>query len=369
MSYIVCAVSNVTSVALEPISTKQAYLKHTEDKKQETLVLEVTRVKDQDRQQELSRTRKIRYEDETSKEESTFQTDEQLTSFEKTKSVAVTDVTITSSHGRKDVLAQELKEELSELQSKTIKKTSRIPLTDKKQETVKIKPAEKPEQAAAAKTKVTAPQKPHEALLAKSGVQTATPKADLTAKTSSLVPQKKTPESKERPVTEQDKAKRLEKDEESVRSVKLAEKEADVKKSQSPKSEPVPVQKKPSATIPKTVSPKESIESVMLKKVPKKISSQEKKSEEDNGEKAKLALTKELSPRAAQYEDVAPTAQTVEEEPLQSVPSCEEEKFDASLEDGAIETPGGVGDKRGERGTKASLMIFLNLLVVFHQTS
>lgn len=152
------------------------------------------------------------------------------------------------------------------------------------------------------------------------------------------------------------------------------EKEVEVMSTLSPKTEPIPLQKKSSAMASNRVLPKDLIETVTLKKVP--ISSQPKASQEPP-EKEKIALIKELSPGAVKLQKI-PTQQEElvfegvefedekkedEEEETwgwELVPSenYEGEEFDITLVDGAIETTGGTGDKIGERETKTSPLVF-----------
>lgn len=143
----------------------------------------------------------------------------------------------------------------------------------------------------------------------------------------------------------------------------VAKKEAEPKKSPSPKTESILMERKPSVKEPKKLSPKDSVESITLKKVPKKISPQDDTSLKP--EKTKLPLLKELSPGAVELERI-PTQQEEEvfEEEDENEEDEEEEAWgwelaphesygsEDSLEDGAVETPGGVGDKRGEREAK-----------------
>lgn len=130
--------------------------------------------------------------------------------------------------------------------------------------------------------------------------------------------------------------------------------EAEMKKTLSPKAEPIPLQRKSSATVPK-------------KDITKDLSSQQKKASHEQTEIEKMPLIKELSPGAVQLEKI-PTQQ--EEEVFEEefgeekeeeetwgwevVPSeCyEAEEFDTTLEDGAIEAAGGSDDKIGEREPK-----------------
>ncbi len=126
------------------------------------------------------------------------------------------------------------------------------------------------------------------------------------------------------------------------------------------------VEKKPSAEkvkrIPKTVSPKDSVESVILKKVPTKPSSGEASAPEKPG-KGRVPLVKEVSPGAVQMKKVPtqPEEEVLEEEAEEMEGEEEEEAWGWELVppedwegegvDGALETPGIPGGKRGE--TKA----------------
>lgn len=124
------------------------------------------------------------------------------------------------------------------------------------------------------------------------------------------------------------------------------------------------VEKKPSAEkvkrIPKTVSPK--VEAVTLKKVPTKLSPGEA-SEPEKPSKGRVPLVKEVSPGAVQMKKV-PTQpeEEVFEEEAQEMEGEEEEEawgwevvptedWEGEGVDGALETPGIPGGKRGE--TKA----------------
>ena len=127
--------------------------------------------------------------------------------------------------------------------------------------------------------------------------------------------------------------------------------------------ESVPVERKPSGDIkrlPKKISPKDSIESVTLKKVPKTTSPPEKPpvpEEAIKTGKAKLPAMKVLSAEAVQlrkistqYEEEVEEIHTeVREEGEDSwgwelVP---DEDWEGEMEEGAVETPG-MGGKRGE---------------------
>lgn len=157
----------------------------------------------------------------------------------------------------------------------------------------------------------------------------------------------------------------------SLKPVELVKKGEAVKRTLSPKAEPIPLQRKSSAIVPKKVSPKDSIETVTLKKVP--IASDHEKASQEHPKKEKQPLMKELSPGAVQLQKI-PTQQ--EEEVLEEefkdeeqdeeeetwgwelLPSDGYEEFDTTLEDGAIETPGGTGDKIGEREYETSPLVF-----------
>lgn len=166
----------------------------------------------------------------------------------------------------------------------------------------------------------------------------------------------------------------MEEEKTSLKTVELFKKEAEMKRTLSPKVEAIPLQKKSSATVPKKVAPKDLLESVTLEKV--SISSQQKKASQEHPEKEKLPLMKELSPGVLQLQKI-PTQkeeEVFEEEfkdekeeeeeeetwgwELVPAENYEEEKFDTTLEDGAIETPGGTSDKIGERETKTSPLLF-----------
>lgn len=166
--------------------------------------------------------------------------------------------------------------------------------------------------------------------------------------------------------------KNMEEEKISLKPIELVKKGEEVKRTLSPKAEPIPLQRKSSLKVPIKGSPKDLIESVTQKKVP--ISSKPKKESHEHPEKEKLPLMKELSPGAVQLQKI-PTQQ--EEEVLgeefqdekeeeeeetwgwELVPSevYEAEEFDATLEDGAIETPGGTGDKIGEREYETSPLV------------
>ncbi|XP_067458813.1 uncharacterized protein [Thunnus thynnus] len=143
-------------------------------------------------------------------------------------------------------------------------------------------------------------------------------------------------------------------------------KKVELKKTPSPKSkelEKVPIEKKPSAeklkSVPKTVSPKDSIEAVSLKKVPKKPSPEEASEPEKPG-KGRVPLVKEVSPGTLQmkkvptqpeekvFEEEAGEMQGTEEEEAQDWELVPTEDWEGEGVDGALETPGMPGGKRGE---------------------
>lgn len=160
-------------------------------------------------------------------------------------------------------------------------------------------------------------------------------------------------------------------------------KKLELKKTPSPKAdkpkpkelEQVPIEKKPSAEkakrIPRTVSPKDSIETVKLKKVPQKPSPEEVQEPEKPG-KGRVPLVKEISPGAVQMKKV-PTQyeEEVTEEVAEEIEGEEEEEawgwelvpredWEGEGVDGALETPGMPGGKRGEtRADKRSQMMTL----------
>lgn len=132
-------------------------------------------------------------------------------------------------------------------------------------------------------------------------------------------------------------------------------------KDDKPKLENVPIEKKQSAekVKPKPVSPKDSIEAVTLKKVPKKPSTEEASGPEEPGKK-RVPLVKEVSPGAVQMKKVPtqPEEEVLEEETEEIYGDEEEEAWGWELVppedwegegvDGAVETPGTPGSKRGE---------------------
>lgn len=147
-------------------------------------------------------------------------------------------------------------------------------------------------------------------------------------------------------------------------------KPAELKKTPSPKSEipkskpteSIPMERKSSAKSPKKISPKDSLESVILKKVSKTVSPKEEKTTQDPPLKTsedKVPVVKEMSPSVlhlqkipTQQEEVVHEAVDDEEEEtwgweLAPRDSYGSETFDDILEDGAVETPG-MGDKKGE---------------------
>lgn len=161
----------------------------------------------------------------------------------------------------------------------------------------------------------------------------------------------------------------------SLKPVELFRKEAEVKRTLSPKVEALPLHRKSSATVPKKGSPNDLTESVPLRKV--SVSSQQKNASQELPEKEKLSLIKELSPGVLQLQKI-PTQkeeEVFEEEfkdeneeeeeeeetwgwELVPAESYEAEKVDSTLENGAIETPGGTNDERGERETRTSPLVF-----------
>lgn len=152
----------------------------------------------------------------------------------------------------------------------------------------------------------------------------------------------------------------------------------EAKKTPSPKvtkpeqSEPTPVERKPSAgvtkkPIPVKVTPKDSFESITLKKVPKKVSPPEQKLDK----KQDIPLKKELSPEAVKtaspMEEVVPEEEAVdiEEEEKDDTWGMEISSQDSSvsvdyeyLEEDELEAMGVPGDRRGERVTVAPHHVF-----------
>lgn len=143
--------------------------------------------------------------------------------------------------------------------------------------------------------------------------------------------------------------------------------------------EVIPTQKKPSPEkargIPKTVSPKDSVEAVILKKVPKKPSPEEV-SEPEKPSKIRVPMAKEVSPGAVQMKKVPtqPEEEVLEVE-AQEVEGEEEEEawgwelvppedWEVEGVNGALETPGMPGGKRGE--AKASDLFHLMALETCH---
>lgn len=149
---------------------------------------------------------------------------------------------------------------------------------------------------------------------------------------------------------------------------------AELKKTPSPKAampkpkptESIPMGRKFSAKSPKQVSPKDSLESVILKKVSKTVSPKEEKTIQEPSLKKsedKLPMAKELSPSVLQLQKIPTQQEEIVHEQEQEVVDGEEEEtwgweltprhsygsetFDDDLEDGAVETPG-MGDKKGE---------------------
>jgi len=137
-------------------------------------------------------------------------------------------------------------------------------------------------------------------------------------------------------------------------------------KAEMPKSKPsgsIPMERKSSAKSTKNISPKDSLESVILKKVSKTVSPKEEKTNLGPPLKTsedKVPVVKELSPSVLHLQKI-PTQQ--EEVVHEAVDDDEEEEtwgwelaprdsygsetFDDVLEFGAVETPG-MGDKKGE---------------------
>lgn len=139
-------------------------------------------------------------------------------------------------------------------------------------------------------------------------------------------------------------------------------------------AESVPVQRKPIDDLtktPKTISPKDSTEAGILKKVPHKISPKQEKSEETpqiSGDD-KIPVLKELSPGAVELRKVSTQfEEEVFEEEFEYEAEYEDEEEEAwgwelasrdsygsegseeqYLEEGALETPGMPGGRRGER--------------------
>ncbi|XP_074514109.1 uncharacterized protein LOC141782002 [Sebastes fasciatus] len=159
-------------------------------------------------------------------------------------------------------------------------------------------------------------------------------------------------------------------------------KKVELKKTPSPKvdkpkpKELEPVEKKPSAEkvkrSPKTVSPKDSVEAVTLRKVPKKPSPEEAPEPEEPS-KGRIPLVKEVSPGAVQMKKV-PTQpeEEVFQEEAEVMEGEEEEEawgwelvppddWEGEVVDGAVETPGMPGAKRGE--TKADKLQTLEPLI------
>jgi len=136
-------------------------------------------------------------------------------------------------------------------------------------------------------------------------------------------------------------------------------------------TELAPVEKKPSEDLakkPKKVSPKDSIEAVILKKVPSKVSPEVEKFEESEVEE--IQVLKELSPGAVQLRKVSTQfEEEVFEEEYEAEFEAEGEEEEEAwgwevasrdsygsegseeryLEEGALETPGMPGGRRGER--------------------
>lgn len=141
----------------------------------------------------------------------------------------------------------------------------------------------------------------------------------------------------------------MEEEEISLKPVELVKRAEEVKMTLSPRAEPIPLLKKSNATA-----------------------SEQKKASQEHSEKEKLPLIKELSPGAVQLQKI-PTQE--EEEVLKEFEDEKEEeeetwgwevvssevyeagKFDTTMENGAIETPGGTGDKIGERESETSPLV------------
>ncbi|XP_064183370.1 proteoglycan 4-like [Anguilla rostrata] len=264
------------------------------------------------------------------------------------------------------------KDEKAKEPGKPLAKVKSIPTQDQEKEKVELKPFRKVEPEKIKKT---------ESPLEKEG-KSAPPKA---------VPVKKrieSPKLEEKPVPLQ-KVRRSPKEPVEtdkgipLKPVELTKKGLEPKKTPSPKVEKpqpkvvesVPIDRKPSGDItkklPPTVSQKDSIESVTLKKVPKKVSPPEETIPQEVAlkiGKGKVPGIKELSPGSVQLRKV-PTQ--LEEEVFEEQPEVEEEEDgetwgwelapresygspeeceDAASEEGALETPGMRGDRRGERG-------------------
>ncbi len=149
---------------------------------------------------------------------------------------------------------------------------------------------------------------------------------------------------------------------------------AELKKTHSPKldiqkrkpTESIPMERKSSAKSPKKISPKDSLESVILKKVSKTASHKEEKTTQEppiRTTEDKLPMVKELSPSVLHLQKIPTQQEDVVYEQEQEVVDGEEEEtwgwelapwesygsetFDDTLEDVAVETPG-MGDKKGE---------------------
>ncbi|XP_072556531.1 uncharacterized protein [Paramormyrops kingsleyae] len=169
-----------------------------------------------------------------------------------------------------------------------------------------------------------------------------------------------------------------------LKHVEVSKPGLQLRKSPSPKVEkPVTVELTPaerrssgdtSKILPKKVSPKDSIDSVTLKAIPKKTSPPEEKITDDTRLKTgigKIPQRKEVSPESVQLrkiptkqeEEVSndePEKQLEDEEessgweltPRESYGSSEDwEVTSQASEEGALETPGMKGDRRGERVT------------------
>lgn len=148
----------------------------------------------------------------------------------------------------------------------------------------------------------------------------------------------------------------------------------ELKKTPSPKTEipkpkpteSIPMERKSSVKSPKKISPKDSLESVILKKVAKTFSPKEEKTTQEPPLKTsedKVPVVKELSPSVLHLQKIPTQQEEVVYEHEQEAVNDEDEEtwgwelaprdsygsetFDDDLEDGAVETPG-MGDKKGE---------------------
>lgn len=131
-------------------------------------------------------------------------------------------------------------------------------------------------------------------------------------------------------------------------------------------TEAIPMERKSSAKSPQKISPKDSVESVILKKVPKAVSPKEEQTIKEpplKTIKGKVPVVKELSPSVLELQKIPTQQEEVVFEHEQEAVDDEEEEtwgwelaprdsygsetYDDILEDGAVETPG-MGDKKGE---------------------